>query len=76
MFRFDSTDEYHWALQMDLVLGCVAAVCVALIGIPPVGSNTVRYRAVWLTTTLLTGILVAGSLAYRHYEQDAFRSSF
>lgn len=75
MFRFDSSDEYHWALQLDAELGLAAAVSVALVGIPPVGRNTFQWRAVLLTAALLTWILVSGGLASHHHRQDVIRSA-
>lgn len=76
IFRFDSEEEYLWLLRMDVKIGALFALGVFLIGIPPVGCNTKRWRAVWLLIVFLTWLCISGGLAWAHYESFRFRSSY
>ena len=73
MFRFDSWDEYQWALRADVVVGFAFAVGVALIAIPPTDPNTHRWRWMWILG-LLAWLLMSGGLVSLHYEQYVVRS--
>lgn len=75
MFRFDSTDEYEFALQMDVVFGLVFAVGVALVALPSKGNGTRRWWLGLAFATLTVWVVISGGLAWRHYRQYVIRST-
>ena len=74
MFRFDSTDEYHGVLWLDLKLGFIFAMGLAILTYPP-KSVRAQWRIVWLAAVFGVSAIVSGGLASQHYHQYLVRSS-
>src|SRR5579862_7010523 len=76
MARIDSSSELDYILQLDIAVGGMLAVGVALISIPA----TLRFRVnrwwwVRIAVPVLTWTLVSSVLVFAHQEQVRIRSS-
>src|ERR1043166_6670214 len=69
MFRFDGTDNYEWALKMDVVLGGTFSIPVIFLVAPDTLKASSRRWLVTIACALFVWGCVTGSLICLHEHQ-------